>query len=210
MNYKMSDEWKEFFLNSLISYSNEGIEEPDKKHLYYDESILRKIKNFFLKFYYKRDKNRIHCLNGKLYGKDAEKYAAVNDFLDCKGLYYKIFMQKYNEYYQTDFPAAAGMVNPFVHFYTCHYGVNASIVIFENFIYNHAKLPDELPQEYVLDLSMYLLALFSIFMHKNERRQIYLYLKILYPDLFKDMNAATNPDYLKVIDKDKDDNTTRV
>lgn len=205
MSVKMSDEWKEFFINCFISCSDEGIEEPDRKHLYYDNSKWRRIKNFFLKFYYKRDKNKIHALNGKLYGKDAERYTALNDFLNCEGLYYKIFMKRYNEIHQTDYEAC-GSSNPFVRLYIDHFGIDASLIIFDYFIRGHDKLPEELPQEYVLNLSMDLLRLFSIFMTENERKLNFLYLETLYPGLFKD----SIEDYLKVLAKYKDDNTTRV
>jgi hypothetical protein len=71
-------------------------------------------------------------------------------------------------------------------------------------------LPDALPQEYVLNLSMYLLSLFSIFMTRNECLLNYLFIKALHPDLFKDMKDDTIPDYLKVIDQNKEDKPTRV
>ena len=205
MKVLMSDEWKEYFINCFISCSDEGIEEPDRKHLYYDNSKWRRIKNFFLKFYYKRDKNKIHAINGKLYGKDAERYTALNDFLNCEGLYYKIFMKRYNEIHQTNYEAC-GSANHFVRFYIDHFGIDASLIIFDYFIRGHNNLPDELSQEYVLNLSMDLLRLFSIFMTENERKLNFLYLETLYPGLFKDSIES----YLSVLAKYKDDNTTRV
>ena len=185
MKVLMSDEWKEFFINCFIACTDEGIEEPDKKHLYYDTSRWRRIKNFFLKFYYKRDKNKIHAINGKLYGKDAERYTALNDFLNCEGLYYKIFMQEYNAIHQTDYESL-GSINPFVSLYIDRFGVYASFIIYNHFIHGHNNLPDELPQEYVLNLSMDLLKLFSIFMTPSERRLEFLYIEQLHPNLFKD------------------------
>ena len=66
------------------------------------------------------------------------------------------------------------------------FGIYVSLIIFDYFIRGHDKLPEELPQEYVLNLSMDLLRLFSIFMTPNERKLNFLYIEQSHPDLFKD------------------------
>ena len=192
MNNIMNDEWKEFFINSLISCSDEGIKKPDRNHLYYKRSLWKEIKNFFMGLFHKRDKNKIYAVNGKLYGKDAERYIPLNDFLNCKGLCYEIFIEKWKQKFQYDLLEVNPDINPFLSIYLSHLSMQAGIIIFECFVCEHDRIGDKIPQEYLLNLSMDLLKLVSIFMTPSERILSYKVLKELHPNLIVNIDDITN------------------